>query len=44
MGKNELVAYIPDYTDLFGNDIDEQIYISRILKENFRIRKHFLPS
>ena len=44
MGKNELVSYIPDYKDLFGNDIDEQIYISRILKENFRIRKHFLPS
>ena len=42
--KNELVSYIPDYKDLFGKDVDEHIYISRIFKENFRIRKHFLPS
>ena len=26
LGKNEIVTYIPDYQDLFLEDIDEQVY------------------
>ena len=36
MGKNEILSYIPDYKDLFNGEMKEQIYISRLLKENFR--------
>ena len=39
LGKNEIVSYIPTYEDLFRGDLEEQIYISRILKENlFRLK------
>ena len=38
-GKNEILTYIPDYNDLFKGDIEEQIYISRLLKENYDRRK-----
>ena len=34
-GKNEILSYIPDYNDLFNEDMNEQIYISRLIKENF---------
>jgi hypothetical protein len=35
------VTYIPKYEDLFIGDIEEQIYASRILKENYSIMKPF---
>ena len=38
LGKNENISYIPDYSELFHGDIQEQVYISRILKENFNRR------
>ena len=34
LGKSEIVTYIPNYDDLFKEDIEEQIYISRLLKDN----------
>ena len=36
LGKNQLVTYIPNYKDLFGNEEEEQVYISRIIEENLR--------
>ena len=36
LGSNELVTYIPDIQDLYGDDEDEQVYIIRILKDNIR--------
>ena len=33
-GKNEIHSYIPRYEDLFTGELEEQIYISRLLKEN----------
>ena len=39
IGSNELVTlltYIPNIEHLYGDDKDEQVYISRILKENIR--------
>ena len=41
IGKNEIVTYIPKYEDLFIGDIEEQIYASRIFKENYSIMKAF---
>ena len=38
--KNEIVTYIPDYPDLFLEDIDAQVYTSRIMKENYNRMKH----
>ena len=39
IGKNKIISYIPTYEDLFRGDIEDQIYISRILKENLSILK-----
>ena len=42
IGKNEIISYIPSYKELFGNELEEQVYVSRILKENFVTRKHYI--
>ena len=34
IGKNELVTYLPQYDDIYGEDEREQAYIARILKDN----------
>ena len=34
LGKNEMVTYLPIYEDIYGDDENEQAYISRILKDN----------
>ena len=36
LGSNELVTYIPNIEDLYGDNEDEQVYIARILKDNIR--------
>ena len=36
IGKSEIVTYIPDYNDLFKEDIEQQIYTSRVLKDNHK--------
>ena len=38
LGKNEQLSYIPDYEELYTGDLEEQIYLARILKENFEKR------
>ena len=38
LGKNKKVTYIPDYEELYNGNLKEQIYISRLLKENFSNR------
>ena len=35
LGKNELLTYIPDYKDLFNGEMEDQVYINRLLKENY---------
>ena len=35
-GKSEIIRSIPDYNDLFKEEIEQQIYISRLLKENHK--------
>ena len=32
--QNELVTYIPRYKDLYENDVDEQVYVARIVQDN----------
>ena len=34
LGMNELVTYLPQYEDIYGEDEIEQAYISRILRDN----------
>ena len=36
IGQNELVTYIPTYEDIYENDVEEQIYIARIFRDNIR--------
>ena len=38
IGKNSFLTYIPDYKELYYGDINEQIYVYRLLKENLRLR------
>ena len=36
IGQNKLVTYIPTYEDIYENDLEEQIYIARIFRDNIR--------
>jgi hypothetical protein len=36
------ISYIPDYNNLFRNDIDEQAYVSKVINSNMEARKSFL--
>ena len=36
IGKSKLVSYIPEYNDIFKEDIAQQIYTSRVLRDNHR--------
>ena len=42
LGANEILSYIPEYNELFSEDLNEVVYISRTLKENFIRRKKYL--
>ena len=45
IGSNEFLAYIPDDIDIFDNDnIQEQMYISRLMIENFKKKQGKTPS
>ena len=41
--KNDILSYIPAYNELFSEDIEEQIYASRMINENMKIRKEYMP-
>ena len=40
--QSQDISYIPDYNNLFRNDIEEQVYVSRIIYSNMEARKAFL--
>ena len=40
--KSNDIRYIPRYMDLFSADIEEQVYVSKILHSNMEARKAFL--
>ena len=37
MGKNINLIYMRDYKELYTGDIEEQLYVSRLLPCNFNI-------
>ena len=39
LGGNELLTYIPEDEDIFGNDLREQAYIASLMFENLRRKK-----
>ena len=36
VNENEIITYLPNYKDLYGEDEDEQVYLARIIKDNLR--------
>ena len=34
IGGNELVTFLPNYDDLYGEDEDELVYLARVIKDN----------
>ena len=38
LGKNEILTYIPNYSELFVGDLESQVYVSRLLQENYKRR------
>ena len=34
IGQNELVTYVPTFEDIYENDVHEQIYIARIIRDD----------
>ena len=40
LGRNQLVKNAPIYEDIYQEDIEKQINISRIMKNNLSILKH----
>ena len=36
IGKNELITYLPNYSDLYGEDEDDIVYIARIVRDNLK--------
>ena len=38
MGRNESIIYIPAYNELYNGELKEQIYVARLLQENFKRR------
>ena len=39
LGKCEIVTYIPEYMDIFKEDIEAQIYTCRVIKKNYTLMK-----
>ena len=37
--KNDKISYIPTFNDLYNEEIEEQAYVSMIIKENMKIRE-----
>ena len=36
IGQNEIVTYIPTFEHIYENDVNEQIYIARLIEDNLR--------
>ena len=45
LGKNEILTYIPQYSELYSEKLAEKVYVSRIIRENLKIRNTYaVPS
>ena len=40
--QNNEISYIPQFSDLYSTEIEEQMHVSIIIKENMRIRTQYL--
>ena len=38
LGRNEILSYIPEYSELYSGDLEGQVYVSRLLRENYNRR------
>ena len=36
IGQNQILTYIPDYNELYQGSLEEQVYVSRLLRDNFQ--------
>ena len=36
IGKNELITYLPNFSDFYGEDEDDLVYIARIVRDNLK--------
>ena len=41
--KNDKISYIPVFSDLYSEQIEDQIYTSSIIAENIKIREKMKP-
>ena len=39
--KNNAITYIPSYSELFGEILEERIYVAKILQQNMRLRETY---
>ena len=37
--RNNIISYLPSHNDLYSTDIEDQIYVSRIIRQNMHIRE-----
>ena len=38
LGKSEILTYIPSYSELFCDDLEAQVYVARLLQDNYSRR------
>ena len=43
LGENDILTYIPSYSELYEGDLEEQVYVSRLLNHNYSKRMARCP-
>ena len=38
LGKSQILTYIPSYSELFCEDVEAQVYVARLLQDNYSRR------
>ena len=38
LGKSEIITYIPNYIELYEGDLTDQLYVARLLRDNYARR------
>ena len=41
VNKNDKLSYIPTYNNIYSDDLKEQVYTSKIIQENMKIRETY---
>ena len=37
--RNNMISYLPSHNDLYSTEIEDQIYVSRVIRQNMHIRE-----